>query len=213
MSIPFVHAEQDFGSCTEFLQLSKETAAILDDMRFLLLELLEHATQSPSQQEQIKILTTAMWIRDSITSLPDGSAVVSPLAGDFVYKSCRIAALIYCAAIIQRVPLSKICKLKELNHLWANMWQVKLSRWKQIPGIFLFIILSALSAAENTPHGRFLKGMFKSTSAFMGTDHFELADAALMAFVKLQRWLRDGERGIERQLCPTQLDFMHIYEN
>jgi hypothetical protein len=35
--------------------------------------------------------------------------------------------------------------------------------------------------------------MFKTTSAYVGIDHWELVDAALMAFVKLQMWLRAGD--------------------
>jgi hypothetical protein len=69
------------------------------------------------------------------------------------------------------------------------MWRVKLSWWKQIPGIFLFIIASALSATELTPHGRFTKAMFKTATSFIGLDYFDFVDAALMGFVKLQ-WLR-----------------------
>jgi hypothetical protein len=202
MSIPFVTSEQDFSSSTEQLQISEEIAAILDDMRFLFLALVKHLEQNPSEQEQLRLKTTATWIRDRITLLPDGSAVDSPLASDFIYKSCRIAALIYCKGIIERTSLSKVCTLKELNRLWANMWQVKLSRWKRIPGIFLFVILSALSAAEDAPHGRFIKSIFKTTSAYVGLDYFELLDAALMAFVKMQRWLRTEDREVERLSRP-----------
>jgi hypothetical protein len=212
MSIPFVTSEQDFSSSTEQLQICEETAAILDDMRFLFLALVKHLEQNPSEQEQLKLRTTATWIRDRITLLADGSAVDSPLASDFIYKSCRIAALIYCKGILERTSLSKVCTLKELNHLWANMWQVKLSRWKHVPGIFLFVILSALSAAEDAPHGRFIKSIFKTTSSYVGLDYFELVDAALVAFVKMQRWLRTGEREVERLSRPMPLDFMHIYE-
>ena len=82
-----------------------------------------------------------------------------------------------------------------------------------MPGIFLFVILSALSAAEAAPHGRFMKSMFKTTSAYIGLENFELVDAALTAFVKMQRWLKSGERGIERLEKPVPLNFIHIYEH
>jgi len=213
MSLPFLAAEGHFSNSTAYLQISTETAAILDDMRFLFVALTKYIDQRASGQEQIKLITTATWIRDRITSLPDVPAADSPLAADFTYTSCRIAALIYCKAIISRTPLSKICTLQDLNQLCANMWQVKLSRWKQMPGIFLFVILSALSAAEAAPHGRFMKSMFKTTSAYIGLENFELVDAALTAFVKMQRWLKSGERGIERLEKPVPLNFIHIYEH
>ncbi|PMD57233.1 uncharacterized protein K444DRAFT_535084, partial [Hyaloscypha bicolor E] len=213
MSIPFVAAEQDFCSITEELQIGKETATILDDMRFVILALIKHAEQDSAEPEQMKLTATATWIRDRIASLPDGSSLASPLASDFIYKSCRIAALIYCKAIVERSSLTKVCTLKELTHLWATMWRVKLSRWKQIPGIFLFVIASALSAAELTPHGRFTKAMFKTATSFIGLDYFDFVDAALMAFVKLQRWLRTGGEEVERSSKPVPLEFIHIYES
>jgi hypothetical protein len=213
MSIPFVAAEQDFCSITEELQIGKETATILDDMRFVILLLIKYAEQDSAEPEQMKLTATATWIRDRIASLPDGSSFASPLASDFIYKSCRIAALIYCKAIVERASLTKVCTLKELTHLWATMWRVKLSRWKQIPGIFLFVIASALSAAELTPHGRFTKAMFKTTTSFIGLDYFDFVDAALMAFVKLQRWLRTGGEEVERSSKPVSLEFIHIYES
>jgi hypothetical protein len=119
-----------------------------------------------------------------------------PLESDFIYNGCRIAALIYCKATAERALPTKVCMLKEPNHLWANMWRVKLSWWKQIPGIFLFIIASGLSATELTLHGKFTKAMFKKATSFIGLDYFDFVDAALMGFVKLQ-WL--GTEGSEVQ--------------
>jgi hypothetical protein len=213
MSIPFVIAEQDFKSSAGQLQISEQTAAILDDMRFLFLALTKHVEQDPSEQEQLKLTTTTTWIRDRIASLPDWSTADSPLAGDSIYKSCKIVSLIYCKAILERTALSKACTIQELSYLWLNMWQVKLSRWKSIPGIFLFVISAGLSAAERTPHGRFTKAMFKSTTSYIGLDHFELVDAALMALVRLQRWLRTGGEGVSSLSKPVPLDFIHIYES
>ncbi|KAE9378250.1 hypothetical protein N431DRAFT_366674 [Stipitochalara longipes BDJ] len=195
MSIPFVVSEREFGSCAEHLQIGKETAAILDDMRFLFLALIKHVEDDTREEEQRRLITTAKWVRDRIMSLPEGSEVDSPLASDHIYRSCRIAALIYSKAIVERTPLSRVCTPQYLNLLWGSMWQVKLSRWKQTPGIFFFVLASVLSAAEDAPHGRFTKAMFRTTTSFIGLDYFELIDAALMALVKLQRWLRTGGGG------------------
>lgn len=213
MSNPFVHSQQDFISTSENHQISEETAAILEDIRFLLLALLKQVDHNPSEQEAAKLISTATWVLDRITSLPDGSASQSTLEADHIYKSARIASLIYCRSIISRSPLSKTCTLQDLNNLWINMWQIKLSRWKEIPGIFLFIILAALPAAQETPHGRFLKSMFKTTSSYISMDYWDLVDASLMGFVRLQRWLRRGERegGSGGVGDRESLDFMYIY--
>jgi hypothetical protein len=196
VSLPFVPAQQDFASNTEKLQISKETALILDDMRFLLLALVNQVDREFSELDKAKLVTTSNWIRNRIISMADGSAVATTSAPDHIYLSCRIAALIYCQAIVERTSLARVCTAQQLNHLWANMWQIKLSRWKQIPGIFMFIILSVLPSTQDTPHGRLLKSMFKTTSTYIGMDHWELVDAALMGFVKLQTWLRTGDGGV-----------------
>jgi hypothetical protein len=81
---------------------------------------------------------------------------------------------------------------------------VSLSRWKQLPGIFLWVLLSAIQAAEATPHGIFLKSMVKGVMTYLAVDHWDVVDAAGMGFVGLQRWLRskdyggDGEAGSRR---------------
>jgi hypothetical protein len=57
MSILFVAVEQDFCSITEELQIGKETATILDDIRFVFLALIKHAEQDSSESEQMKLTT------------------------------------------------------------------------------------------------------------------------------------------------------------
>ncbi len=110
------------------------------------------------------------------------------------------------------------------------MWRIKLSRWKQIPAIFLYIILSAVPAAQATQHGRFLKGMMKTTSSYLGLEGggkgWEVVDCVLGNFVKLQEWMRGDEvltEGKEREQengerksgdgnRADKLEFLHIYQ-
>ncbi|PVH85216.1 hypothetical protein DL98DRAFT_651089 [Cadophora sp. DSE1049] len=211
MSIPFIPPPTDFIYNELDIQISKQTAMILDDMRFLMLAILNQVDREASEKERKKLEATSMWIQNRISSLPDGSDLSDNLSRDHIYKSIRLASLIYCKAIVSRTSLAKSCTLSDLNHLWANMWQVKLSRWKQIPGIFLFIILAAIPAAQDTAHGRFLKSMLKTTSSYIAMEYWDVADASLMAFVKLQRWLRNG--GVDAVKVGQQkpLEFLHIY--
>jgi hypothetical protein len=144
-----------------------------------------------SDLEKVKIRSTALSINDRICAMSDGSEPDSPLVADFIYKSCRISSLIFCKAFTEHIPLQKACTLPDLEKLCANMWRVKRSRWKEISGIFLFVILAAFRAAQNTPHERLLKTMMKTTCCYIGLDNFELMDAALMSYVKFQKWLRN----------------------
>ncbi|KAG4440173.1 hypothetical protein IFR05_004318 [Cadophora sp. M221] len=211
MNTPFVPAPKDLPSQTIDMQVSHQTVLILDDMRFLMAAILYQVDREPSQKEKNKLEATSLWTQNRISSLPGFSDINDASSCDYVYQSLRLAALIYCKAIISRTSLAKSCTLADLNHLWANMWQVKLSRWKQIPGIFLFIILAAIPAAQDTAHGRFLKSMLKTTSSYISLDYWDIVDGSLMAFVKLQRWLRNG--GVETVRVGKQppLEFLHIY--
>jgi len=209
---PLANVEMDFTSETEELQISKQTAIILDDMCFLLKYLMRQVDRDISVEEKTKFKTTSIWIRDRIAALPEGGPLDGPLARDFIYKSCRIAALIYCKAIVERVNLAKACTLSDLTQLWGNMWRIKLSRWKQIPGIFLFILLSGIQAAQDTPHGRFMKNMMKATNSYMSVDSWEVVDASMMTFMRLQRWLRTNGWEVIGMSKPDAMEFIHIYE-
>jgi hypothetical protein len=180
-------------------------------MRFLLKATVHQLDGDVSELEIAKIASTSTWIQQRISDMPDGSQ--SPLVQDFIYKSCRIAALVYCNAIVSRIPLSKACSLTDLNQLWAIMWQVKLSRWKQIPGIFLFIMLATAPAAQHTPHGRFLKNMMKATALNMMLDSWDVVDQSMYTYVNLQRWLRRGSEVALGSIPPKALEFLHFYRS
>lgn len=80
-----------------------------------------------------------------------------------------------------------------------------------MPGIFLFIILSANQAGQTTPHGRLLKSMFKASSSYMALDHWDVVDGALMSYLKLQRWLGDARVKEESMVDPGSMQFLHVY--
>ena len=210
ISIPFIAATSSFVKIASQLKISKETAIILDDIRFLFTATVHQLDGDISELEKAKIASTSTWIQQRISDMPDGSQ--DPLLDqDFIYKSCRIAALVYCNAIVSCIPLSKACSLTDLNQLWAIMWQVKLSRWKQIPGIFLSIMLAAAPAAQHTPHGRFLKNMMKATALSMTLDSWEVVDKSMYTYVNLQRWLRRRGEVALGSSPPKALEFLHFY--
>jgi hypothetical protein len=209
ISIPFVETPAGFVTIASQLKISKETAVILDDISSLF------KTTVPQdgdvlELEKAKVTSTALWIERKLSDIPDGSQD-HLFVQDLIYNSCRIAASIYRKAIVSRIPLSKACSLTELNQLWATMWQVKLSRWKQTPGIFLFILLAVAPAAQHTPHGRFLKNMMKATTLSMVLENWEVVNKSLYTFVNLQRWLRRGSE-VTLGLGPqTALELLHFY--
>lgn len=192
MSTPLLASETRFSAQLDELHISKETAMILDDMRFLTTSIIKLGDLDPLEQDLTKLLATSTWIRDRICTLPDGDDVSLSTPENFIYRSCRTAALIYCRAIVERIPLSQACTSEDLSSLWGTLWRVTLTRWKSIPGIFIWIILSAHQAAQDTAYGRFLKGMLETTSFYIALEDWNVVDGALTTFVGLQRWLRKG---------------------
>jgi len=201
-----------FSNHHEEMGISNGTAEILDNIRFLVLATIRTVDRPATSQDGSKLSKTAFWTRDWLASLPTGIEPNSDLSQDFVYQSCRTAAHIYCRAVTEHIPLSKTCGMENLAQLWGSVWKVSLSRWKQIPGVFLWILLSALQAAEKTPYGRFLKSMVKGVMTFLAVESWEVVDAAAMGFVRLQRWLRrDGEGDAEEEK-EGAVGVLHIEE-
>jgi hypothetical protein len=207
-----------FQAHQEVLGISKETAVILDNMRFLLLATVKGVDRPMTSQDRSKLRKTALWTRDWLANLPTGHEPDSHLLHDFVYQSCRVAAHIYCRAIAEHTSLSKAYGIQDLAQLWGSVWRVSLSRWKQLPGIFLWVLLSAIQAAETTPYGRFLKSMVKGVMTYLAVDHWDIVDAAGMGFVRLQRWLRSKDYGGDGEEVITEAgklevgEFLHIYQ-
>ncbi|KAH8685837.1 hypothetical protein BGZ60DRAFT_523111 [Tricladium varicosporioides] len=190
MSTPLLPSQQPFSAQTAIPFLSSDTAEILDDMRFLILSTAKFQDIEVMEGQQAKLVTTAMWIKDRIEALPSIAETNPPSTSDYVFRSCRIASLIYCKAIIEHLPFSQACTPHDLQMLWPCMWKVTLTQWKQIPGIFLWILLSANQAAQNLPHGRLVKSIFKACSFNIASQNWLVIDEALSNFVKLQRWLK-----------------------
>lgn len=214
ISTPLIYSLISFTSIRTTLSISAETAQILDDMRLLLLTVIK-AQDTPTPANNARIAQTAERVRSRVLALPDATNPASHLFADNIYKSTRTAAQIYIRAISTRTRLSQACTLHDLNTLWASMWRVSLTRWKQIPGIFLWILISGLQATQTTPHGRFLKSMYKAVVSYMAMEHFDVVDAALMGCVKVQRWLRDAHGDAEVKATQAgdveELAYLHNY--
>lgn len=160
-----------FAASIEQLRISKETAAPLENMRFLLLATIRQVDRQVSFNDQIKLNTTATWTRGRTSSLPTGNEPNSHIANDFLYKSCRSPTMIYCRAIAEHPLISKACEMRELSNPWGDLSRMILTRWKQTPGIFLWVLLSVIQGAEPTPQGRFLKTMLKGVCTYMAVDN------------------------------------------
>jgi hypothetical protein len=199
MESPLLQSNIRFGDIYETLGISRATADILDNMRFLTCSVAALATNEANATETIKCLTTARWIHDRVSALPSIKDDTSPLAGDFIYECCRIAAVVYSFAILNHVPLSKACSMLEQQMFWANMPRIPLPKWKSVSGIYLWLCLVFCPAAEFTVYGRFLKSMASTTLTYVGLTDWEVMMGCLKGFLRVQRWLR--REGEMKRIC------------
>jgi hypothetical protein len=84
-----------------------------------------------------------------------------------------------------------------MQELYSSILRVPLTRWKEIPGIFLWILLVAAPSSGNDAQGRFLKKKMAVAGMSIGLEDFNLATGHLRAFWKVQRWIAKESQKIE----------------
>jgi hypothetical protein len=184
LNSPFLLSNSGFLKCAA-VGMSEAACTLLNDVRFITTSMLSLSRPNNPGQARNKFLATVQWNHTRLTA-----DIEISLANDMIYQTCRAAATIYTTAILSRKPLSEACTSSLLSDVWKTMWRVPLSRWKQIPGVFLFVLLVVNPFTRSRPEGRFIKGMFAPSIIAIGFVDWEVVAAILKAFLGVQRWLR-----------------------
>jgi hypothetical protein len=164
--------------------LRNTAAKILDDVRFLTTSITSVGNVSIS-----KIQSTASWLHNRLVT-DSGS-----LESDYMLNTIQLAALIYSWSIMNVSPISQFEQISVREQLFSQMMQVSLSRWKNMPGIFLWILLVACPGSKNDIQGRFLRRKMAVAGMAIGLEDFDLAISYLRAFWLVQRWVAcEGEK-------------------
>jgi hypothetical protein len=194
LKCPFLSSPTTFAQSRETLSLSLAAAEILDDIRFLTLSI----TSPDSQSSTSKIQSTASWLQKQLERVPTPSAL-NPSESDLFLIIIHTTALTYTKCISTLSPFANAYTSSSLHALLSQIWLIPLARWKEIPGIFLWVLLVACPSAGNVDElqGRWLKKKMAVTGMTIGMSDFGLAIAGLRAFWKVQRWIsRQREIGV-----------------
>ncbi|RDL32434.1 uncharacterized protein BP5553_08890 [Venustampulla echinocandica] len=191
---PLLVSSNLFVDSIDFHSINTATATILDDMRFITTSIMTLSGAEHPELAKVKFLATVRWIHQRLTS----EKPEAHLANDFVYQTCRATAIIYTTAVLSGQPFSEACTSELLQNVWRVMWRVPLPRWKQIPGVFFWVVLVANPFARNRPEGRFLKGVIAGNTVAMGLADWDATTAILKTFLALQRWL--GGKDLESSI-------------
>ncbi|RSL89902.1 hypothetical protein CEP51_001021 [Fusarium floridanum] len=218
LNTPLIFGWPTFQGCSNSLQLHPSTAQILDDMRYLF-DVVLSLPEYPSATELDNVVTTAGWVQDRISDLPDdapsrrstpsrSSSVESPGKSpgsarsdkssppvelpDMMYRVVRLTSLIWVRSILNRSPTSTMCSERDVMVIWGSVWQAGLPCWQAVVGIFVWIILALVPSCHKTPAGRFMKTLMVSTFMSIGVDNWHIAMDITRTAFKLQRWLAGG---------------------
>jgi hypothetical protein len=111
---PLYCPRSDFEALVDDAQCSPYTYKLLSDMRDLTDLFLTHNLHEDIDIQDLGRLETPLFnydikvseIRARLANLPSAYTPGLPTSSDWVYEACRLAAMIYTAAIIMRVPFS-----------------------------------------------------------------------------------------------------------
>lgn len=193
LKCPLISSPTTYRQTRKTLGLDVTAAKILDDVRFLTLSI----TSPDAQAGTSKIQSAASWLHKQLEIIPVQTNVLSSPEYEPVLDIILTTALIFTNCIFTLSPFTNAYNPTQLLSLLDKISAVGLSRWKEIPGIFLWILLVACPSSGNDLQGRFLKKKMAVTGMTIGMENFGLAIACLRSFWKVQRWIaRERERGV-----------------
>jgi hypothetical protein len=110
---------------------------------------------------------------------------------DHIQDALRSAAVIYTWAINSRRAMSEFKDEPVRHNLLLSIQSVPLTRWEELPGIYLWIALVAGSGASDDLPGRFTRQKVAVAASSIAFENFPLAISCVRSFWLVQRWIGD----------------------
>lgn len=219
------HAIIRFMDLREKLHLSEKAAMILDDIQFLTISINcpeRIGSEGSHTSNTAKIQSTAAWMHKrlqgmaSITDYGTKNDITEEEEEDLVTETIRLTALIYTDAIQSLRPISQVKGDEMTKRLCDLLRKVSSSRWKMIPGIFLWLVAVATPQApaeserdnrvemrvgegygdgdmEKQLRIRYLRRKLGTAAQVIGQEQYPLAIFYFWSYWMVQRWI--AERG------------------
>lgn len=196
--------------------MSEESASVLDDMASLSMKIHEYIiSNSPNELIDATIIVEASKIQGRIFLARSKDQVPFNTLGFFIghsfqdrisvakcsneldpyYSSILATADLYTSAILSRTRLSRSYTKSTLAALILALEQVSLERWAQIPGVWVWILLTMNTTVRaGLETGWFhLRGSQQSALLEIALEDYHLGVKCLETFLSVQRWLRAGK--------------------
>jgi len=175
-------------------RLDNTTAQILEDMTFVTAHIHSYMCGSVPDFERRQWLLKLSDIENGLLSLPSLSPIKSPSAEPFIYECCRLTAIVYCEAIINYIPFSVAWTSDDLDRIHSTMSLVPVTRWTQIPGVWLWMLCVVNPAARYRFEGLRLRMFLKNCTSALGLTDWQILVNCIESFLSVQLWIRERGR-------------------
>jgi hypothetical protein len=182
------------GSFAEKLStsgLDPATARILDWMSFLTAQIRSSVLNDTSEARYPQIMLSTTRIYTQLSELPSAHDPLHGATADFIYEAVRLASLAYSRAILQRTKLSQSCSSDVLSALLEATSHVPLQKWKEMPGIWLFILLVANAGARFTREGCLSRALTRICSFSIALRDWQAMVNLMESFLAVQKWISE----------------------
>jgi hypothetical protein len=175
--------------------LNPATAQILDWMSFLTTRIRSSVLNNTCEAKYAQIMLSATRIYDQLSELPSAYDPLHPATADFIYEAVRLASLIYSRAILRHTKLSQSYGPDALSALLEATSRVPLQTWKEMPGIWLYILLVANAGARFTRQGRLSRALTRICSFSIALRDWQALVNLMESFLAVQKWIAKRGRG------------------
>jgi hypothetical protein len=166
------------------------TVQILDDLTLVLNGIRSIIHEENSKSRRSNILQTAIVIQERILSLRSANEANHPTTKDYIYETCRLAALIYLRAIINHTQFSKAWYPEELKDMFSAILLTPMHYWKPLSGVWVFAILSINPLKEELYPGALFKFFLKTSSFHIAAWDWQCWVNIMETYMALQKWIR-----------------------
>lgn len=191
-----------FASKRGVLGLTLSTTSILDSILHLSNTITSTSTDTSDTMTVQEIQSQAWEMNTRFTSLHQ-------LPNDEIAQIILLTATYYTHAISTLTPFSTLLSPSQLYEIYHLIVAVPLSRWQEIPGIFLWILTTLSPSTKDDTIGRWIRRKMAISGITVGTNtDFHFASACLRAFWSVERWVISessrlrmvDERGVDEVL-------------
>jgi hypothetical protein len=187
---PLFMSSSSFAEKGSEVGLHAITAQMLDDLIVVLNGIRSVILGNDSESERGNILQTAIEIQDRILSLRSANEANHPTSKDYIYETCRLAALIYLRTVINHTQFSKAWHPEELQELFSAIILTPMRYWKPLSGVWLFVLLSINPPRDEIYPGAMFKFFLKTSSFHMAAWDWQCWVNIMETYLALQKWIR-----------------------